>query len=372
MSYFSLQLVFLLILTTHATQSQNPVSAEDYSQQGIASFEKNDFEAAIGNFTKAIEMNGPNLEFCFYFRGMALYRLSRLDEALSDLNKAITLKQHPRFYDDRGNMLAQKGDLDGAIADLNKAIEIEPKYAKAYGDRAIVELIRGDDTAAELDLKRCFELDRTLESQFKTAASQLRQQASFRPDYKKPSDVDIVKFNWKETRPQAPVPAPNPAIPVTTSGVSHTGLRVLGNATSTSQPDPPPFLDPLNAPMPAPREPTKRSRGVYYKFTASLKNTGIKTIAGVEWAYVFYPKDRSQPIAFAFATKANIPPGKDRELTDQILSTVNSEANSKFPTKDNRELFEEKIVILRLEYSDGSSWQISGAVNTHKTLDRKN
>ena len=368
MHHLSLHLVFLLVLSAYTTLEQTPNSAEDFSQRGISRFEKNEFDGAIADFSKAIELNGQNLEFCFYFRGMALYRLGRLEDAIADLSKAITLKQHPRFYDDRGNLRAQKGDLDGAVDDLNKAIEIEPKYAKAYGDRALVRLIRGEDTAAELDFRKCFELDRTLESQFKAAASQLRQQASARADYKKPSDVDIVKFNWKETRPQAPVPAPKPTIPVTTSsGVSQTGLRVLGNTESTSQPGPPPFLDPLNSGLPPPREPTVKSvRGLYYQFTTTIRNAGTKTIAGIEWAYAFYPKDRSQPIAYTFTTKANIPPGKDRELTDQILSTVNSKANPKFPTKDNRELFDEKIVILRLDYSDGSSWQISRPANSPK------
>lgn len=363
MRYLSFQLVFLLVLTTHATYSQNPVSAEDYSQRGIGSFEKNDLDGAIADFTKAIELNGQHLEFCFYFRGIALYRLGRLDEAIVDLSKAITLKRHPRFYDDRGNLRAQKGDLDGAIADLNNAIEIEPKYAKAYGDRAIVRLIRGEDTAAELDFRKCFELDQTLVSQFKTAAKQLRQQASMRADYKKPSDVEVIKFNWKETPSQVLVASPKPAIPASTTAVSQTGLRVLGDPTEKGQPGPPPVFE-SGASMPASREPTTAIRGVYYKFTASIRNTGTKTIAGVEWAYIFDPKDRREPTAYAFATKANIPPGKEKDLTDQMLLTANSKANLKLPTKYNQELFEERVVILRLEYSDGSSWHISGAVNS--------
>src|SRR5262245_10139251 len=123
-------LIFLLLLSAWGVHAQGPVSAEEFSQRGIAHFEKHDFEGAIADFTKAIELNAQQLEFCFYFRGIALYQRGRLDEAIADLGKAITLKQHPRFYGDRGNLLAQKGDLDGALADLNRAIEIDPKYAK--------------------------------------------------------------------------------------------------------------------------------------------------------------------------------------------------------------------------------------------------
>jgi Flp pilus assembly protein TadD len=164
MRYFALQLIFVLLLTAGTSHAQNPDSADDFAQRGISRFEKHDFEGAIADFTKAIELNGQSLEYCFYFRGMALYRLNRLVEAITDLSKAISLKQHPRFYNDRGNLLAQQGDLDRAMTDLNRAIEIEPRYAKAYGDRGIVRLMRGDDTTAELDFKKCFALDSPLQS----------------------------------------------------------------------------------------------------------------------------------------------------------------------------------------------------------------
>jgi len=137
MHHFNLPLIFLLLLTAWSVRAQDPIGADDFSQRGINRFEKNDLEGAIADFTKAIELNGQQLEFCFYFRGIALYRRGRLDEAIADLSKAIALKRHPRFYADHGNMLAHKGDLEGAMADLNKAIEIEPKYAKAYGDRGL-------------------------------------------------------------------------------------------------------------------------------------------------------------------------------------------------------------------------------------------
>jgi Flp pilus assembly protein TadD len=130
MGYLSLQLVFMLVFTAHATHVQNPISADDFSQRGIAHFEKNDFDRAIADFTKAIELKGQNLEFCHYFRGISLYRMGRLDEAIADISKAITLKQHPRFYDDRGNLLTHKGDFDGAMSDLNKAIEMEPSMQR--------------------------------------------------------------------------------------------------------------------------------------------------------------------------------------------------------------------------------------------------
>lgn len=366
MRYLPLQIVLGLVLISHATLAQNPISAHDYSQRGIARFEKNDLEGAVVDFTKAIEMNGPQLEFCYYFRGIALYRLGKFDEALADLGKAITLKQHPRFYDDRGNLLAQKGDFDGALADLNKAIELESKYAKAYGDRAIVHLMRGEDAAAELDFKKCFELDKTLETQVKAAANRIRQLAIVRAKHNKPGDVEIIKFNWQETPSQVAV-ASEPSIPITTTAVSQSGLRVLGGSGEKGDPGPAPVREASSRRYPGMNQPRTVATGVNYKFTVLIKNSGGKTIAGVQWAYFFFPKDSADPLAYVITNRTNLPPGKEKTLSEQVPSTHIHVGQGKGPTLHNRALFEERVVILRLDYADGTTWQsrspISNAPN---------
>jgi Flp pilus assembly protein TadD len=369
MRYFALQLIFVLLLTAGTSHAQNPVSADDFAQRGISRFEKHDFEGAIADFTKAIELNGQSLEYCFYFRGMALYRLNRLVEAITDLSKAISLKQHPRFYNDRGNLLAQQGDLDRAMTDLNRAIEIEPRYAKAYGDRGIVRLMSGDDTTAELDFKKCFALDSRLESHFKATANQIKQQTVLRTEHEKPTDVEILKFDWKETTSNAlNVPSSAP-VSVSTTPVSRTGLRVLGAGTEKGEPGPPipgnqPGPDPFD-PLSPPRTSASGThiRSIDHKFTASIKNTGTKTITTVRWAYLLYQQDQQDGFAYLFTTKTNIPPGKERNLQDQSPANFKSQGNA--PGAHNRGLFKERVVILRLDYTDGSSWQSSGKAERH-------
>ena len=363
MHHFNLPLILLLLLSVWMPHPQDPVSAEEFSQRGITRFEKNDLDGAIADFTKAIELNGQQLEFCFYFRGIALYRRGRLDEAIADLSKAITLKQHPRFYGDRGNLLAQKGDLEGAIADLNRAIEIEPKNAKAYGDRGIVRLMRGEETAAELDFNKCYELDARFESQFKAAAHHIKQEMVFRTEHQAPADLEIVKFSWKEAQSHVLNTQSEAAIPVTTTPVSSTGLRVMG-ATEKGEPGPPlpgnqpgpdPF-DPLSPSRPASRPSATRLRGIDYKFTASIKNTGSKTITSVRWAYSFVSANPQERFAYVFTTKINVPPGKEKELRDQVSSLVIPAGQRKASSSDDREVLKERVVILRLDYADGSSW----------------
>jgi hypothetical protein len=100
-------------------------------------------------------------------------------------------------------------------------------------------------------------------------------------------------------------------------------------------------------------------RGVDYKFVALVKNTGSKAITSVHWAYLFVPQNPAEGFVYVFTTKINIPPGKEKNLRDQIPSLVIPASQSKAPSTQNRALFKERVVILRLDYADGSSWQSS-------------
>lgn len=359
MHYFSI-LFILLLIPVSAAHGQNLSSANEYSQRAMARFEKNDLDGAIADFTKVIEMKGESLEFCYYFRGIAHYRKGNPDQAIVDLSQAIAIKADPRFYDDRGNLLARQGELERAIADLNKAIELAPGYAKAYGDRGLVRVMRSEDAEAELDFKKCFELDRTLEDQFRTAANKIRQRALSSHAREKPSDIEVNTFSWKEAPSKVLIAPSSPTIAVTTSAVSATGTRVLANPNEKGQPGPPELSDPSGSSAPSAREPPSNTRDVIaYKFTVSLKNTGQKTIVAVKWAYYFDSKDSAhEGLAYLFTTKANIAPGREKSLNDSIVSPGD---HVKMPHKSNQALFNERIAILRLDYADGSFWEASEA-----------
>jgi Tfp pilus assembly protein PilF len=355
MLYFSLVLISLSLLTTSGSQAQTPLSGEDYSQRGISRFEKNDFDGAVSDFTKAIELKGSNLEFCYYFRGMANYRQGHLEVAIADISKAITIRSHPRFYEDRGTLLLKKGDLDGAIADLNKTIELAPQFAKAYGDRGIVHLMRGENAQAELDFKKCFELDATLQTQINAAANQIKQRAASSQIRDQPSDVKVVKFDWSEM-PERILNATPSSIAVSTTGVSQTGTRVLANPGDKGDPGRPEVgLEPSMNPSTArsPRSPARLEE----TFTLEIQNVGDKTIVGVRWTYFFYPKDVThEPTAFTLSSKTKIAPGKEKTLSGQGLVTTEPGHRIEMPTKKTRMLFNERVAILHLDYADGSMW----------------
>ena len=360
MRLFPVLFIYLLILSL-GVHGQEPVSADEYSQRGIARFQKNDLDGAIADFTKVIEMNGKDQEFCYYFRGMAHYRKGNLNQAVDDLSKAIALKPDPRFFDDRGNLLAKQGELDRAIVDLNKAIEIAPGYAKAYGDRALIRLMRGETADAELDFKKCFELDSTLETQFKLAANKLKQRSLSGSLHEKPVDIEVSKFSWTEAPSKVLIASSSDVIPMTTSPVSQTGLRVLADPNVKGQPGPGEILNPSGITAPPPRDSADTKEFIAYKFGITIKNTGGKTVVSVKWAYFFDPKDTAREgFAYLFTSKTNIPPGKEKTLNDSLGSKTGPKV-SKFPSKHNKALYTERVEILKLDYDDGTSWQSAAA-----------
>lgn len=360
MRYFAAALLVLSVLTIASGQTLS--TAEEYSQRAMVRFEKGDLDGAIADFSKVIEMNGQKQEFCYYFRGIAQYRKGEIDLAIADLSKAISIKGNPRFYDDRGNLLAKKGDLKGAIADFDKAVEIEPQYAKAYGDRGIVRLMLGENTQAELDFKKCFELDNTLESQIRTAADKIKQRATLNRQNEKPSDVEIVKLSWTEAPANALSTTPS-AVPVPYSIVSASGTRILADPNAKGEPGPGILLDPAMNQPGRPASSTNPQPLIENRFNVVIKNIGTKTIASVQWGYFFFPKDLAkEPVGYVFVTKADLGPGKQKQLQEKRVAREVSAGESKMPTRATRDRFNESVEILRLDYADGSSWQSSKAL----------
>ena len=74
----------------------------------------------------------------YYNQGRAYGQKGQYDQAISDYNKAIEID--PKFataYNNRGIAYRQKGQHDQAISDYNKALEINPRDAEAYNSRGV-------------------------------------------------------------------------------------------------------------------------------------------------------------------------------------------------------------------------------------------
>ncbi|MBD0327368.1 MAG: hypothetical protein ICV68_13105, partial [Pyrinomonadaceae bacterium] len=96
-----------------------------------------------------------------------------------------------------------------------------------------------------------------------------------------------------------------------------------------------------------------------YAYRAKIRNTSTKVVEVVFWEYTF--KEIANPATVVrrqFLCGVNIKPDKEKELQAFSLlgpSDVISVGSLSNKTGDN--LFEETVVINRVEYADGSIWQ---------------
>lgn len=78
-------------------------------------------------------------------RAVWLRRLKRFDEAITDIDRALSLSpKNVELYDVQADVWADKGDLDRAIASYDQAIRLDPTYAAAYTSRGEAFEKKGD------------------------------------------------------------------------------------------------------------------------------------------------------------------------------------------------------------------------------------
>jgi tetratricopeptide (TPR) repeat protein len=133
--------------------------AEAYFNRGNECKEKKDYDCAIDNYTKSIELV-PQNSGAYGNRGLIYYTKGNYDQAIEDYNKAIEFyPQEALSYYNRGLAYGAKRNYDQAIKDLNKAIELNPEYANAYGARGGFHHNKGNFDQAIKDLNKALELN---------------------------------------------------------------------------------------------------------------------------------------------------------------------------------------------------------------------
>jgi tetratricopeptide (TPR) repeat protein len=150
-----------------ATNNNKPIysnnsterTAEDYFYSGYSKANLKDYNGAITDYTKAIELN-PNLTQAYYNRGHSKINLKDYNGAIADFTKAIELNpNNADAYSNRGTSKADLKDYYGAIADYTKAIELNPNLAIAYNNRGLQKCDLKDYYGAIADYTKAIELN---------------------------------------------------------------------------------------------------------------------------------------------------------------------------------------------------------------------
>ena len=100
-------------------------------------------------------------------RGIAKAEKGQYDQAILDYNKAIEIDpKYAEAYNNRGRVYRLKGQYDQAVLDYNKAIEIDPKYVDAYYNRATFYYVKREYDKAWDDIKMIQDLGYQVSPEF--------------------------------------------------------------------------------------------------------------------------------------------------------------------------------------------------------------
>jgi TPR repeat protein len=136
---------------TSTTSSVIPQDDEQsHLQEGKTLEDRRDFNGAIIEYNKAIEMD-PKDPTAYENRASAKRKNDDDGGAISDYGKAIEINPTDvTAYKARASAKEMVNDIAGAISDYSKAIEINPKDATAYEGRGWEKLTWGYNPAAAI------------------------------------------------------------------------------------------------------------------------------------------------------------------------------------------------------------------------------
>lgn len=154
------------------------VQARPYNDRGIALASKGQYEQAISEFNKALELS-PVYAQAYYNRGIAHLSMGQYDRAIIDFNRVIELgkevegassmtirgaayvpqNMYAQIHYYRGTAYLYKAQYDLAIADFTQALQIDPKHAQAYNNRAASFTEGGRFEQAKSDVDKALQLN---------------------------------------------------------------------------------------------------------------------------------------------------------------------------------------------------------------------
>ena len=127
--------LFIFIGVLFLSGSVYAQTAKEHLSMGNDEFKQGNFDRAIVDYTKAIDIN-PNLAKAYNNRGVAYAQEGSFSRAISDFTMAIANNfKDAEAYNNRGLVYAKQGNLTRAVFDYTKAIKNDAFYVKAYNNR---------------------------------------------------------------------------------------------------------------------------------------------------------------------------------------------------------------------------------------------
>jgi hypothetical protein len=94
-----------------------------------------------------------------------------------------------------------------------------------------------------------------------------------------------------------------------------------------------------------------------YRYKVQIRNTGAKTIKLIDWDYIFLDPNTLKEVArHQFTSDDTIKPMKSKEISVFYLNPPVKTVSAEMLSNKNIANFKEQVVLIRIQYSDGSVW----------------
>jgi len=120
---------------TVAVSSTN-ISASSLEDLFSKAYQTANLNERVSYFSQALEIDNNNAP-AYANRSLALLQLGRHEEALKDIQQAITLHKHKRFYHTRGLIHHAMQNYRQAVQDFDNALMMDPQYDDAKNSRQL-------------------------------------------------------------------------------------------------------------------------------------------------------------------------------------------------------------------------------------------
>ncbi|MGB3513200.1 MAG: DnaJ domain-containing protein, partial [Microcoleaceae cyanobacterium] len=132
--------------------------AKELYKRGIARSQLGDYQGAIIDYTKALELN-PNWAEVLYHRGFARYKMQDYRGANTDYTQALFLDPYlVEVYYYRGLSRMKLRYIQAGMEDYTKALGINPNFAHVYYQRGLVYLELKENRLAIEDFRKAAKL----------------------------------------------------------------------------------------------------------------------------------------------------------------------------------------------------------------------
>ncbi len=137
----------------------DPYYAEAYNNRSIAHLLMENYGQAVADCTRALEQ-APDFVATYVNRGIAYSGLRDYDQSLGNFDKALELDPDNVYaYYNRGNTRIWMREFQEAVTDFSRAIALNQEFVAAYVNRGVAQIELKNQDLAEADFSQAIDLN---------------------------------------------------------------------------------------------------------------------------------------------------------------------------------------------------------------------